>query len=153
MKAGVAPNGRPYQVLIAENSRFQAKQLAQILESEGYQVIGFAENGKELVKLYDEHRLVDLITLDLNLPVMDGYATFFEIKGKGVLPRIVIVSEENTPAVLKNLIDEGAMDYIPKPIKREKSWKKLTQRSKKFPRSNLLSKSNSDFFLLLFYDD
>ncbi|MCG6193338.1 response regulator [Leptospira sp. FAT2] len=134
MKAGVAPNGRPYQVLIAENSRFQAKQLAQILESEGYQVIGFAENGKELVQLYDQHRLVDLITLDLNLPVMDGYATFFEIKDKGVLPRIIIVSEENTPAVLKNLIDEGAMDYIPKPVKREKVLEKVNAAMKKIPK-------------------
>ncbi|MBW0434728.1 hypothetical protein DLM76_15480 [Leptospira yasudae] len=134
MKAGVAPNGRPYQVLIAENSRFQAKQLAQILESEGYQVIGFAENGKELVQLYDQHRLVDLITLDLNLPVMDGYATFFEIKDKGVLPRIIIVSEENTPAVLKNLIDEGAMDYIPKPVKREKVLEKVNAAIKKVPK-------------------
>ncbi|ABJ76385.1 MULTISPECIES: response regulator [Leptospira] len=134
MKAGVAPNGRPYQVLIAENSRFQAKQLAQILESEGYQVIGFAENGKELVKLYDEHRRIDLITLDLNLPVMDGYATFFEIKERGVLPRIVIVSEENTPAVLKNLIDEGAMDYIPKPVKREKVLEKINAAVKKVPK-------------------
>ncbi|RHX86624.1 response regulator [Leptospira stimsonii] len=134
MKAGVAPNGRPYQVLIAENSRFQAKQLAQILESEGYQVIGFAENGKELVKLYDEHRLVDLITLDLNLPVMDGFATFFEIKEKGVLPRIVLVSEENTPAVLKYLVDEGAMDYIPKPVKREKVLEKVNAAIKKIPK-------------------
>ncbi|PJZ55042.1 response regulator [Leptospira adleri] len=134
MKAGVAPNGRPYQVLIAENSRFQAKQLAQILESEGYQVIGFAENGKELVKLYDQHRLVDLITLDLNLPVMDGFATFFEIKEKGVLPRIVLVSEENTPAVLKYLVDEGAMDYIPKPVKREKVLEKINAAIKKIPK-------------------
>ncbi|XDD51821.1 response regulator [Leptospira sp. WS92.C1] len=134
MKAGVAPNGRPYQVLIAENSRFQAKQLAQILESEGYQVIGFAENGKELMKLYDQHRLVDLITLDINMPVMDGYATFYEIKDKGVLPRIVIVSEENTPAVLKNLIDEGAMDYIPKPVKREKVLEKINAAVKKIPK-------------------
>ncbi|TGK35177.1 response regulator [Leptospira gomenensis] len=134
MKAGVAPNGRPYQVLVAENSRFQAKQLAQILESEGYQVIGFAENGKELVKLFDQHRLVDLITLDLNLPVMDGYAAFFEIKDKGVLPRIVIVSEENTPAVIKNLLDHGALDYIPKPIKREKVLEKINAAVKKIPK-------------------
>ena len=42
MKGGVAPSGRPYQVIIAENSKFQAKQLAQILESEGYEVVGFA---------------------------------------------------------------------------------------------------------------
>lgn len=65
---------------------------------------------------------------------MDGYATFFEIKERGVLPRIVIVSEENTPAVLKNLIDEGAMDYIPKPVKREKVLEKINAAVKKVPK-------------------
>ncbi|EQA43552.1 response regulator receiver domain protein [Leptospira broomii serovar Hurstbridge str. 5399] len=124
MKGGIAPSGRPYQVIIAENSKFQAKQLAQILESEGYEVVAFAETGKELINLYKENKKVDLITLDLHLPVMDGFAAFYEIKDLGVLPRILVISEENTPAVIKTLSDNGVMDYIVKPIKREKVLEK-----------------------------
>ncbi|EPG66713.1 response regulator [Leptospira wolffii] len=131
MKGGVAPSGRPYQVIIAENSKFQAKQLAQILESEGYEVIGFAETGKELLNLYKENRKVDLITLDLQLPVMDGFAAFYEIKDMGVLPRVIVISEENTPAVIKNLSDNGVMDYIVKPIKREKVLEKANETVRK----------------------
>ncbi|PJZ65057.1 response regulator [Leptospira wolffii] len=131
MKGGVAPSGRPYQVIIAENSKFQAKQLAQILESEGYEVIGFAETGKELLNLYKENRKVDLITLDLQLPVMDGFAAFYEIKDMGVLPRVIVISEENTPAVIKNLSDNGIMDYIVKPIKREKVLEKANETVRK----------------------
>ncbi|TGK13832.1 response regulator [Leptospira fluminis] len=124
MKGGIAPSGRPYQVIVAENSKFQAKQLAQILESEGYEVVAFAETGKELVDLYKENKKVDLITLDLHLPVMDGFAAFYEIKELGVLPRIMVVTDENTPAVIKNLSDSGVMDYVVKPIKREKILEK-----------------------------
>ncbi|PJZ68596.1 hypothetical protein CH373_15105 [Leptospira perolatii] len=124
MKGGITPSGRPYQVLIAESSKFQAKQLAQILESEGYEVVGFAETGPDILKLYKENRKVDLITMDLQLPAIDGYAVFFEMKDMGVLPRILFISEENTPAVMKALVENGAMDYIVKPIKREKVLEK-----------------------------
>jgi len=54
MQSGIAPTGRPYNILIAENSKFQAKQLQQILESEGFKILGIAETGKELMKLYKE---------------------------------------------------------------------------------------------------
>ncbi|PJZ78848.1 response regulator [Leptospira neocaledonica] len=124
MKGGVAPSGRPYQVIIAENSKFQAKQLAQILESEGYEVVGFAESGKELLNMYKENRKVDLITLDLHLPVIDGFAAFHEMKEMGVLPRVIVITDENTPAVIKSLTDDGIMDYLVKPIKREKVLEK-----------------------------
>lgn len=50
MQTGIGPTGRPYQILIAENSKFQSKQLQQILESEGFKIIGVAETGKELLQ-------------------------------------------------------------------------------------------------------
>lgn len=134
MSKGVSATGRPYTIIIAENSRFQSKQLQQIFESEGYQVIGIAENGKELVELYKNNRHVDLITIEIFLPVMDGYAAFWEIKDLGILPRIVFISEENTPAVIKSLLDAGAMDYIIKPIKREKVLEKVRAALLKIPK-------------------
>lgn len=69
MQAGIAPTGRPYNILIAENSKFQAKQLQQILESEGFKILGIAETGKELMRLYKEFKQqVDLITIEIFLP-------------------------------------------------------------------------------------
>jgi CheY-like chemotaxis protein len=134
MQSGISPTGRPYTVIIAENSKFQSKQLQQILESEGYQVRGVAETGKELVELYKQNKQVDLITIEIFLPVMDGYAAFFEMKQLGVLPRILFISEENTPAVIKSLLDAGAMDYIVKPIKREKVLEKVRETMMKVPK-------------------
>ena len=122
---GISPSGRPYSIIIAEPSKFQLKQLQQILESEGYSIIGIAETGKELIKLYNENRLVDLIFMEVSLPVMDGYATFWELKEiGGILPKIFFISEENSPGVIKSLLDNGAVDYMVKPIKREKVLEK-----------------------------
>lgn len=134
MQSGISPSGRPYTVIITENSKFQSKQLKQILESEGYQVLGIAENGKEMVELYKKNKQVDLITIEIFLPIMDGYAAFWELKEMGVLPRIMFISEENTPSVIKSLLDAGAMDYIVKPIKREKILEKVKEVMIKIPK-------------------
>jgi len=133
MNSGISPSGRPYTIIVAENSKFQAKQLQQILESEGYQVIGIAETGKELIELYKKNRQIDLITIEIFLPEMDGYAAFWEIKEMGLLPRILFISEENTPAVIKSLLSAGAMDYVVKPIKRDKILEKVRNVLLKIP--------------------
>ncbi|MCZ8343228.1 MAG: response regulator [Leptospira sp.] len=135
MQAGIGPTGRPYQILIAENSKFQSKQLQQILESEGFKIIGIAETGKELLKLYKEYRQqIDLVTIEIFLPEVDGYAAFWDMKEMGVLPRILFISEENTPSVVKTLLENGAMDYIIKPIKREKVLEKIKETLLKIPK-------------------
>lgn len=132
---GIAPTGRPYNIIIAENSKFQAKQLQQILESEGFKILGVAENGKELLELYKANRqLVDLITVEVFLPEIDGYAAFWEMKDMGVLPRIMFISEENTPTVIRSLLDNGAMEYVIKPIKREKILEKIKETLAKIPK-------------------
>ena len=56
---------------------------------------------------------------------MDGYAAFWEMKEQGgILPKIFFISEENSPGVIKSLLDNGAIDYMVKPIKREKVLEK-----------------------------
>jgi CheY-like chemotaxis protein len=123
---GIAPNGRPFTILIGESSKFQAKQIQQIVESESYKVLGVAEHGKELMDMYKENKLVDLIIMEVSMPVMDGYAAFWELKeSSGILPKIFFVSEENSPGVIKSLLDNGAIDYMVKPIKREKLLEKI----------------------------
>ena len=115
---------KPYKVIIAENSTFQARMIRQIFESEGYEIVGIAENGKKLLDMYKTNKKTDIIAMEINLPLMDGYAAFWEIKDLGPLPRVVFVTEENTPAIMRSLIDNGAADYVVKPFKREKLLEK-----------------------------
>ncbi|MCB1179884.1 MAG: response regulator [Leptospiraceae bacterium] len=123
---GVSPSGRPYTVLIGEPSKFQAKQLQQILDSEGYNIIGTAEDGKELKEMYMANKQVDLIIMEIVMPVIDGYAAFWDMReASAILPKIFFISEENSPGVIKSLLDHGAVDYYVKPIKREKILERI----------------------------
>jgi len=77
---------------------------------------------------------VDLITIEIFLPEVDGYAAFWEMKEMGVLPRIMFISEENTPSVVKILLENGAMEYMIKPIKREKVLERIKDVIIKIPK-------------------
>ena len=70
---GIKPTGRPYRVMVVENKDFQRKQIAQILESEGYEIVDTAANGKEALKKLDETKVVlTLLQLPWICPCLTG---------------------------------------------------------------------------------
>lgn len=116
---GVKPSGRPYKVMVVEDKEFQRKQLVQILESEGYEVVASLSNGQEAVQSYEQYsRDLDLITSDLDMPVLDGYAMLFEIMQKKPKAKIVFISDDTSKNVIQDLLKMGAADFILKPIQR-----------------------------------
>jgi two-component system, chemotaxis family, chemotaxis protein CheY len=116
---GIKPSGRPYRVLVIEDKDFQRKQLVQILESEGYSVLAAVANGKEALEFYKNNANdLDLITTDLDMPVLDGYAFMYEISQLNPKAKIVFISEDTTKGVLGDLLKMGVTDYILKPLNR-----------------------------------
>jgi len=116
---GLKPGGKPYRVLVVDNKDFQRKQLVQILESEQYKIVGAAGNGREALDLIDKLTPApDLITTDLDMPVLDGYALMFELKNRDKRPPVIFISEDTTKGVMQDLISMGIADFILKPINR-----------------------------------
>lgn len=116
---GLRPNGKPYKVMVVEDKEFQRKQIAQILESEGYLIAAQASNGRDAVQKFDAlEGGIDIITTNLDMPVLDGYALVFEIKEKKKKPLIIFISEDTTKGVMQDLISMGIGDFILKPIDR-----------------------------------
>ncbi|HOF13546.1 MAG TPA: response regulator [Spirochaetota bacterium] len=116
---GIKPNGIPYKVMVIDDKEFHRKQIIQILESEGYEIIAAASNGTEALKLYESLAAdLDLITTDLDMPKLDGYALLYELSHKKPKAKIVFISEETTKGVLSDLLKMGAADFILKPIQR-----------------------------------
>lgn len=116
---GIGPGGRPYKVMVVEDKEFQRKLVAQILESEGYNVVATAANGAEALVLFEKYaRELDLVTTDLDMPGLDGYALLFELNRKKPKAKIVFVSDDTTKGVLQDLLQMGAADFILKPIQR-----------------------------------
>ncbi|AZZ93772.1 response regulator [Hahella sp. KA22] len=102
-------------ILICDDSGVARKQMAKSLPA-GWDVeVSFAANGQEAIDLIHQG-LGDVLFLDLNMPVMDGYQTL-EVISKEELPTVVIVvSGDIQPDARKRVIGLGAFDFIKKPI-------------------------------------
>ena len=124
---GIRPNGIPYKVLIVEDQEFQRKQIRQILESEKYEIIADVANGRDALKVIEKlNGKIDLITTDLDMPILDGYALLFELKNNLKFPiKVVFISDETTKGVVGDLVKMGALDFILKPLQRQRLLERI----------------------------
>jgi len=103
------------KLLIVDDSALMRRQLATLFEGEGDFEIRQARNGKEAV---DENRnfLPDVLTLDINMPEMDGITALSLIMADRPVPVVMVSSltEKGALATFEAL-NLGAVDYITKP--------------------------------------
>jgi CheY-like chemotaxis protein len=109
---------RPRTVLLVEDQKYNLLVLKKMLERMGISVIP-AENGKEAVDICLGDDVLDLVLMDIKMPVMDGYHAMVEIKK--IRPGIRVIAE--TAYALagddKKILAAGFDDYLPKPITKE----------------------------------
>jgi two-component system chemotaxis response regulator CheY len=118
---GLKPEGIPYRVLVVDDSMFIAKQLGQIFSSEGFDVAGTAADGAQGVELYKSlHPDIDLVTMDITMPVMDGVSALEKILEFDKNACIIMVSALGKEDVVKKCLLMGAKSYIVKPLDRKK---------------------------------
>jgi two-component system chemotaxis response regulator CheY len=118
---GLNENSEPIRVLIIDDSMFIAKQIGQILASEGFEVVGTAENGLEGVEKYKElFPNVDLVTMDITMPKMDGVTALEKIMEFDKNARIIMISALGKQDLVKKSLLLGAKNYIVKPLDRKK---------------------------------
>lgn len=109
----------PTPVLICDDSSFARKQMARTLPA-GWEVeISYAANGEEALATIQAGR-GDILFLDLNMPVMDGYETLAEIRRRDLPTMVIVVSGDVQPEAHERVLSLGAMDFIKKPIDMEK---------------------------------
>lgn len=103
------------KVLIVDDSTFFRKRLKEIVESDPtMQVVGEAKDGKEGVDL-TQRLHPDVITMDVEMPVMDGITAVKEIMSKCPTPILMFSSLtfEGANSTFKAL-EAGAIDFMPK---------------------------------------
>lgn len=111
------------RVLIVDDSAFMRKAIEGMLKKDPeIEVVGFARNGKEAVEMVESLK-PDIITLDIEMPIMNGLEALEIIMKKFPTPTIMVSSltTEGAEATLKAL-ELGAVDFIPK----DKSFATLT---------------------------
>ena len=118
---------RKIRVLIVEDSMVNQKLLVGLLaEDPDFEVIGIVSNGAEAVEFVAGNK-PDVISMDINMPVMDGYEAMRIIrKTPGI---------QNTPIICltakamkedhENALSNGANDYLSKPLNEDKLFAML----------------------------
>lgn len=102
------------RVLVVDDSAYNRQTIASMLESaDDVQVVGRAMNGKEALRLAFDLQ-PDVITLDLEMPEMDGFAFLRLLMNKQPTPVIVISGYARRENVFRAL-ELGAIDFIAKP--------------------------------------
>lgn len=118
---GRRPDGSSYRVLVVDDSMFVTKQIGQILTSEGFEVVGTAGDGEQGVEKYKElFPNVDLVTMDITMPKMDGVTALEKIMEFDKNARVVMISALGKQDLVKQSLLLGAKNYIVKPLDRTK---------------------------------
>jgi len=108
-------------VLIVDDSPITQKMLKMIFEEGGHSITATADNGKDAIKLYNENKdKIDIVTLDITMPAMDGLGVLKELLKSNPNAIIVMVSAIGKENVIKECLQIGAKNYITKPFKKEK---------------------------------
>lgn len=118
---GNKDDGTRYKVLIADDSVFMIKQLSQILNSENFEIIATAKDGQEALEMYKEnHPNIDLMTLDITMPTMDGITCLEKVIEFDKNANIIMISALGKEDLVKKALMIGAKNYIVKPLDRGK---------------------------------
>jgi len=118
MPADTKPISKNLNILIAEDEEFADKYLTIIVKDISNNIY-HARTGKETVELYQKNQDIDLILMDIKMPVMDGYEATKEIRK---LNKDVIIIAQTAYAIegdREKAIKAGCDDYITKPIDKD----------------------------------
>ncbi|HNW96890.1 MAG TPA: ATP-binding protein [Bacteroidales bacterium] len=110
----------PFKILIAEDNMINRKLMLKILESFGYSAM-VATNGKEVLEII-ENESVDLIFMDIQMPVIDGFEATKIIVDKipaHIRPKIIALTANALEGDRERCLEAGMDDYMSKPIRKD----------------------------------
>lgn len=107
------------KVLIVDDAAFMRMMIKDILEKNGFEVIGEASNGAKAVELYKKER-PDVVTMDITMPDMDGIEAVKAIKEFDSTAKVIMCSAMGQQTMVMDAIKAGAKDFIVKPFQSDR---------------------------------
>jgi response regulator NasT len=104
----------PLRVLLAEDEALIRLDLKEMLEEEGYSVVGEAADGQAAIDLAIKQH-PDLVILDVKMPVLDGISAAERIAAEHIAA-VVILTAFSQRELVERARDAGAMAYLVKPF-------------------------------------
>ena len=105
-------NDKTLRIVVAEDEALIRMDLVEMLQREGYQVVGEASNGSEAISLVRQVR-PDIALFDVKMPIMDGITAAADLNGE--LP-IVMLTAFSQRELIERATHAGVMAYLVKPF-------------------------------------
>lgn len=102
-------------IMVVDDSPFASKQIKDIVEDNGYEVIGYAKDGEEAIEFYKELK-PDIVILDIIMPELNGLETAEILKKQDPAVKILMLSSLCDAGTMEEVKSIGVKHLIPKPL-------------------------------------
>lgn len=106
---------RKQNILICDDSPVVHRAMSKMLSGQEGLTLFFTENGKEGLECLSRHD-IDVMFLDLTMPVMDGFEVLQALSGREHQTKIIILSADVQRQAMERCIELGAYHFLPKPF-------------------------------------
>ncbi len=121
-------------VFIVDDSELARLKMERLVVSFGWRVVGQAADGEDALEQFEKsHSEIDLVTLDIQMPVMDGLECLEEMLRIDPAARIIMVTSDGHLDTVKKAMTMGAKHFIVKPYERLKVMEAMLSVMKKKP--------------------
>lgn len=101
-------------IIVVDDSPFASKQIKDLVEENGYEVIGYAKSGEDGIRMYEELH-PDIVILDIIMPGIDGIETAEILEKSDPNVTILMLSSLCDAGTLEEVRAIGVKYLIPKP--------------------------------------
>ncbi len=120
------PDFRNCKVLVAEDDPSNFNYIDKLLKKVNVDVY-HAENGKEVLQIMEENKSIQLILMDIKMPILDGIETLHELKNRNISIPVIAQTAYALADEIVILKREGFDEYLSKPIQRDFLYLLLTK--------------------------
>jgi len=96
-----------------DHQMFREGLIAMLSQEKSLEVIGEASNGKEVLSLF-EKTVPDVLLLDIEMPIMDGFDTLRALKKLKIKTMVLVLTMHKSAEFVKNILKAGASGYLQK---------------------------------------
>jgi two-component system chemotaxis response regulator CheY len=105
-------------VMIADDSIFTRNFMKKMVLEAGAEEVIEAKDGREAIDKYEESA-PELVLMDIMMPNMNGLEAIKAIRTKHNDAKIAMYTASNQEIIIREALNEGAIDFLPKPISKE----------------------------------
>lgn len=140
---------KKFKILIADDRPDNVTLLVRYLEYEGYDQVSARDGMETLEKVHDE--MPDLVLLDINMPLKDGFAVLSDIRSDPAtshIPVIILTAARLDPVDVQSGLNLGADDYVTKPFERHELMARIRTKLRVKEAEDIIRRRNRELNLL-----